>query len=84
MHPELNLDYKWMKIEVRNGFDNDIKNDAFIVYPGKIFEKGVVTKSWLSGPRGKSRAQRREKARRRREGQARAVRERPLADARRR
>ncbi|HQP09952.1 MAG TPA: glycoside hydrolase family 2 TIM barrel-domain containing protein, partial [Candidatus Omnitrophota bacterium] len=44
MHPQLNLDYKWMKIEVRNGFDNDIKNDVFIVHPGKIFEKNVMDK----------------------------------------
>lgn len=43
-HPELNLDYKWMKIEVKNGFDNDPDNDIFIVYPGKIIEKGLLDK----------------------------------------
>lgn len=41
-HPELGLDYKWMKIEVRNGYDNDTENDVFIVYPGKIVKKGMV------------------------------------------
>ena len=43
-HPELNLDDKWMKIEVNNGYDNSIENDVFIVYPGKIVEKGVIDK----------------------------------------
>jgi len=37
-HPELNLDYKWMEIQVQNGYDNDTDNDRFIVYPGKIFK----------------------------------------------
>ena len=43
-HPELNLDDKWMKIEVNNGYDNSIENDVFIVHPGKIVEKGVIDK----------------------------------------
>jgi len=43
-HPELNLDAKWMKIEVKNGYDNDPDNDIFIVYPGKIVQKGVIDK----------------------------------------
>jgi len=43
-HPELGLDHKWMKIEVQNGYDNDIDNDTFIVYPGKIVRKGVIDK----------------------------------------
>ena len=43
-HPELDLDDKWMKIEVKNGCDNDIGNDVFIVYPGRIVERGVLDK----------------------------------------
>lgn len=43
-HPDLDLDHKWMKIEVQNGFDNDIENDVFIVYPGKIVQKGMIDK----------------------------------------
>lgn len=35
-HPELNLEAKWMKVEILNGFDNDIKNDVVITYPGVI------------------------------------------------
>lgn len=41
-HPELNLDYKWMKIDVQNGYDNNTDNDVFIVYPGKIIQKGML------------------------------------------
>jgi len=41
-HPELKLYDKWMKIEVKNGYDNDSKNDIFIVYPGRILEKGII------------------------------------------
>ncbi|MCB9747225.1 MAG: tetratricopeptide repeat protein [Candidatus Omnitrophica bacterium] len=37
-HPELNLDTKWMSIEVKNGYDNDGGNDLFVTYPGKIIE----------------------------------------------
>ena len=43
-HPELNLDDKWMKIEVKNGYDNDIENDVFVVFPGKIVERGMLDK----------------------------------------
>ncbi|MDP2653671.1 MAG: glycoside hydrolase family 2 TIM barrel-domain containing protein [Candidatus Omnitrophota bacterium] len=35
-HPELNLKVKWMKMEVKNGFDNDITNDRIITYPGVV------------------------------------------------
>lgn len=38
-HPELNLKTKWMKIEVANGFDNDVSNDIIITYPGVVAEK---------------------------------------------
>lgn len=43
-HPELELYDKWMKIEVKNGFDNDDRNDKFIVYPGRILKKGTIDK----------------------------------------
>jgi len=50
-HPELNLDYKYMKIEVRNGFDNDTENDVIIAYPGKIVERSIFDKiKDLAGP----------------------------------
>lgn len=41
-HPELGLQEKWMDIQVSNGFDNDVNNDAFIVYPGKILKKSFI------------------------------------------
>lgn len=40
-HPELNLSALWMKIEVGNGFDNDISNDVIVTWPGIIKEKGA-------------------------------------------
>jgi len=39
MHPELNLKFKWAKIQVINGFDNNIRNDVVITYPGVIEKK---------------------------------------------
>jgi len=39
-HPELNLKVKWMKIEVKNGFDNDVSNDVVVTYPGVVQERG--------------------------------------------
>ncbi len=39
VHSELNLKSKWMKIEIKNGYDNDIKNDVIVTYPGKIIPK---------------------------------------------
>ncbi|MBF0522144.1 MAG: tetratricopeptide repeat protein [Candidatus Omnitrophica bacterium] len=42
VHPELGLKAKWMKIEVQNGFDNDITNDVIVTYPGRIVEKDYV------------------------------------------
>lgn len=38
-HPELKLKTKWMKIEIDNGFDNEVSNDVFRVYPGVISKK---------------------------------------------
>ncbi len=42
IHPELNLSALWMKIEVANGFDNDVSNDVVTTWPGIIKEKGTV------------------------------------------
>jgi tetratricopeptide (TPR) repeat protein len=42
IHPELNLAAQWMKIEVINGFDNDVSNDVVMTWPGIITEKGQV------------------------------------------
>jgi tetratricopeptide (TPR) repeat protein len=44
VQPQLELDYKWMRVMVRNGFDNIVENDAFITYPGKMIKKGMVDK----------------------------------------
>lgn len=41
-HPELNVKTQWMKIEVTNGFDNDVSNDVIVTYPGKILSKTFV------------------------------------------
>ncbi|MCC6758724.1 MAG: tetratricopeptide repeat protein [Candidatus Omnitrophica bacterium] len=41
-HPELNLTSQWMKIEVANGFDNDVSNDSVTTWPGIIKEKGAA------------------------------------------
>ncbi|MCR4337466.1 MAG: tetratricopeptide repeat protein [Candidatus Omnitrophica bacterium] len=41
-HPELNLRAKWMKIQIRKGFDNDVRNDVVITFPGLIREKTAV------------------------------------------
>jgi beta-glucuronidase len=38
-HPELKLKTKWMKIEITNGFDNDVSNDVTITYPGIVARK---------------------------------------------
>jgi beta-glucuronidase len=39
-HPELKMKLVEAKIQVINGFDNDISNDIFIVDPGKIIRWG--------------------------------------------
>ncbi len=44
IHPEMNLVAKYMKIKVKNGFDNDINNDVIITYPGKIVKKSLIDK----------------------------------------
>jgi len=44
IHPELDLDDKGMRIEVKNGFDNDTENDIFIVNPGEIIQKSITDK----------------------------------------
>ncbi len=38
-HPELELGFKWAKIQVVNGFDNNVANDQVITYPGVIVQK---------------------------------------------
>jgi len=39
INPELNLSSQWMKIEITNGFDNDVTNDSVTTWPGVIKEK---------------------------------------------
>jgi tetratricopeptide (TPR) repeat protein len=39
MHPELNLKYEGAKIQVINGFDDDISNDIVITWPGTLRQK---------------------------------------------
>ncbi len=38
-YPELGLGVKWMRCQVKNGFDNDISNDEISTYPGVIYKK---------------------------------------------
>lgn len=38
-NPHLNLSLEGAFIKIRNGFDNDVKNDIFIVNPGKFIKK---------------------------------------------
>lgn len=47
MHPELNLQDEGMKITVRNGLDNDAKNDIIMTSPGAIVENGILRKAPL-------------------------------------
>jgi tetratricopeptide (TPR) repeat protein len=42
IHPELNLADMWMKVDVRNGFDNNVDNDLIVTYPGKIIKKTPI------------------------------------------
>ena len=37
-HPEFKMQLRGAKIFVENGFDNDIANDKFFIYPGKLVE----------------------------------------------
>ncbi len=55
-HPELNLSLEGASIEVVNGFDNDIRNDEFIVNPGKLVKKSLLRKLCLFSNRLKKRA----------------------------
>ena len=41
-HPELNLKFEWAKIQVTNGFDNDISNDVVVTFPGKVSKKSLL------------------------------------------
>ena len=43
-HPRLNLILQGASIEVINGFDNNIRNDEFIVNPGRLVKKSFMDK----------------------------------------
>ncbi len=43
-HPELDLKFQWARIQILNGFDNDIRNDAVITYPGIVLKKNLMEK----------------------------------------
>ncbi|MBF0486197.1 MAG: tetratricopeptide repeat protein [Candidatus Omnitrophica bacterium] len=45
MHPEFGLAYKGGKVEVFNGFDNDIKNDVYVTNPGTIESQRALSAS---------------------------------------
>ena len=45
IHPELNLEARWMKIVIANGSDNDTQNDVIVTYPGVLQEKGILDKA---------------------------------------
>lgn len=38
-HPELGLKVQWMKVQIKNGYDNDIGNDETVTYPGVISKR---------------------------------------------
>ncbi len=44
LHPELNLKYENAKIQVINGFDNDVRNDVIITSPGFLRQKNFWDK----------------------------------------
>ncbi len=44
-YPQLNLRLKDAYLEVINGFDNNIRNDKFIVNPGRLVKKSFLDKS---------------------------------------
>ncbi|MEW5894725.1 MAG: glycoside hydrolase family 2 TIM barrel-domain containing protein [Candidatus Omnitrophota bacterium] len=41
-HPELKLEPKWMRIQVKNGYDNDVENDEIMTFPGVIEKRSVL------------------------------------------
>lgn len=41
-HPELGLKFSGAKIQVINGFDNDIANDVVITFPGALVKKNFM------------------------------------------
>ncbi len=41
-HPELNLKYLYGSIKIQNGFDNDVRNDVMLPYPGVIAKRGMM------------------------------------------
>ncbi|MDP8266979.1 MAG: glycoside hydrolase family 2 TIM barrel-domain containing protein [Candidatus Aceula meridiana] len=44
IHPELDLKYEGARIQVINGFDNDIFNDVVITWPGTLAKKTWIDK----------------------------------------
>ena len=53
-NPQLGLSLKGASIEIINGFDNNIRNDVFIVNPGRLVRKSLVGKTcrvWEEKPR---------------------------------
>lgn len=50
-HPELKMEYAGADIKIRNGFDNRVDNDVFIVKPGRIKSSNGFLKRFLKSPR---------------------------------
>jgi len=44
IHPELDLKYVGARIQVINGFDNDVANDIVLTWPGKLMKKNAWDK----------------------------------------
>lgn len=44
-HPELDMELRGARVFVKNGFDNSISNDRFIVNPGKLAKKSFIDKA---------------------------------------
>lgn len=42
IHPELGLKFDFSKIQIINGFDNDVANDVVLTFPGTLSKKNIL------------------------------------------
>jgi len=49
-HPEFNLSLEDAEVRIINGYDNDIRNDMFIVKPGRLVSLSFWKKSLIDNP----------------------------------
>ncbi|MDD5584842.1 MAG: glycoside hydrolase family 2 TIM barrel-domain containing protein [Candidatus Omnitrophica bacterium] len=48
-NPQLGLKLEGASLEVINGYDNDVRNDAFVVNPGKLVKFSLIDKMSFTG-----------------------------------